>query len=131
MKVTNPTVRADRRYRQEFAAAVVLYLVVLFLTRGIMQGVRDPWEVAVALAPLGPVVLMFLAALRWWKNTDEFNKQLVLQSLAIAGVVTALAAVTYGFLENDRLPRPSAWWTYVSFMFSWLVATQILRLRYR
>ena len=131
MKHPNPTVRAGRRYAAELWIGIAAYMVILFGTRALLSGVHGPLEIVVALAPVVPVAWILIAAVRLWQHTDEFNKQLILQSLAIAGGVTALIAVTYGFLEGDSLPRPSAWWTYIVFMLSWLVASQVIRLRYR
>lgn len=115
----------------ELLAGTAAYIVILIGTRALLRDVTGPLEIAVALAPVLPLIWIFIAALRLWQNTDEFNKQLMLQSLAIAGGVTAMLSVTYGFLESDVLPRPSAWWTYLAFMVSWGVASQIIRLRYR
>ena len=131
MKATNPTTRASRRYTSEFTVAIVLYMAVLLWTRSAFRTYHGPWELAIALAPLLPVILVFIAGIRLYAGTDEFNKRIMVESLAIAGVITALLAVTYGFMEGDQLPRPSAWWTWSAFMFSWLASSGVLRLRYR
>ena len=131
MKATNPTTRASRRYAIEFTAAVVLYMVVLFGTRYAFRTYHGPFETAIALAPAIPVFLVFIAGFRLFQGTDEFNRRLMTDSLAIAGVFTALFAVTYGFVEGDPLPRASAWWTWTTFMSVWLVASLVLRRRYR
>lgn len=131
MRVTNPTTRANRRYGIEFSVAIVLYMVVLFSTRVAFRAYHGPFETAIALAPMLPVILVFVAALRLFQGTDEFNKRLMADSLAIAGVITALLAATYGFVESDPLPRPSAWWTWTVFMVAWIVSRFVLRLRYR
>lgn len=131
MKATNPTTQATRRYQVEFSIAIVLYMAVLFGTRAAFRSYHGPFEIAIALAPMLPVILVFFAALRLFQGTDEFNKRIMTESLAAAGVITALVAATYGFAEGDRLPPPSAWWTWTVFMVSWLAASFILRFRYR
>lgn len=131
MKATNPTTRATRRYAVEFTASIVLYIVVLSATRIAFRNYHGALETLIVLAPVVPIFLVFLAALRLFQGTDEFNKRLMTDSLAIAGVITALFAVSYGIVEGDPLPRPSAWWTWTTFMASWLVASLVLRLRYR
>lgn len=131
MKATNPTSVATRRYAVEFSVAIVLYLVVLFWTRTAFRNYHGALETVIALAPMLPVILVFFAALRLFQSTDEFNQRLMTDSLAMAGVITALVAATYGFLEGDALPRPSAWWTWSVFMISWLAASLVLKLRYR
>ena len=131
IKATNPTTQASKRYAIQFTTAIVLYLVVLFGTRSALPTYHGPAESAIALAPVIPVFLVFLAALRLFQATDEFNRRLMADSLVIAGAITALFAVTYGFIEGDLLPRPSAWWTWTTFMAAWLVASLVLKLRYR
>jgi hypothetical protein len=131
MKATNPTVRATRRYLIQMCVAMLLYVLVIHWTRLEFRDARGASEVAAALAPLVPLLLVFAAGLRLFLSTDEFTRRIMTDSLAIAGIVTALLAATYGFLQGDPLPNPSAWWTWTTFMASWLVATFVLKARYR
>ena len=130
MKATNPTTQAQRRYYLEFGLAIAAYLIVLIGTRIMFRSLTGPWETVVALAPIVPVAFVFIAVVRWLAGTDEFNRRIIVDSLAIAGGITALLAATYGFVESDPLPRPSAWWTWTAFMVSWLISSLILRRRY-
>lgn len=132
MKATsNPTTTARRRYIVEFGLAMAAYMIVLFGTRFGLAGYHGPWEPIIAVAPALPVFFIFFAAYRFFVATDELARQLLTEALAIAGVVTALASVTYGFLEGDVLPRPSAWWVWVLFMGTTAIASFALRRRYR
>jgi len=131
MKATNPTTQAQRRYLIEFTIAIVAYFVVLFATRIAFRSLSGPWEPVVALLPVVPVIAVFVAVVRWLQATDEFNRRIIVDSLAIAGGITALLAATYGFAESDLLPRPSAWWTWCVFMFAWAICAMILRRRYQ
>jgi hypothetical protein len=131
MKATNPTTLAARRYAIEFTVAILAYLVVLFGTRLAFRDYHGPWLTAIALLPVVPIFFVFLAGVRLFAKTDEFNKRIMTDSLAAAGVITALVAATYGFAEGTLVPRPSAWWTWSVFMVSWLIASFILRWRYR
>jgi hypothetical protein len=127
----NPTTAAQRRYYVEFTLAILAYTVVLIGTRVAFRDVRGPAEFAAAIAPAIPLIFVFVACVRWLRGTDEFNRKIIVESLAIAGGVTAMLAATYGFLEIDLLPRPSAWCTWIAFMSIWLIASLVLRLRYR
>lgn len=127
---TNPTTQANRRYVLEFSIAIAAYVIVLFGTRFAFGSYHGPWLPAVALAPATPVLFVFLAGYRLYRTTDEFAQRMMTESLAIAGVITALAAVTYGFLQNDLLPRPSAWWVWSLFMGAWAVSSIVLRRRF-
>ena len=40
-------------------------------------------------------------------------------------------AITYGLIEGEFFPRPSAWWTWVTFGLAWLVSSFLLPRRYR
>ena len=128
---TNPTTQAQRRYLFEMAIALAAYLAILFTTRYFFRAASGPWEWVVALLPVLPVIGILVAVLRWLAGTDEFNRRLIVDALAIAGGTTALLAATYGFLEGSPLPRPSAWWTWTVFMVTWLVVTLVMKRRYR
>jgi len=68
---------------------MALYVAVLLSTRLAFRSYYGPFETAIALAPMLPIVLLFIAGLRLFQSTDEFNKRLMTESLAIAGVITA------------------------------------------
>ncbi len=120
-----------RRYIIEFTLAMGAYFVVLFGTRYAFATYHGPWYIAIALAPAVPIYFVFVAGYRLFRGTDEFAQRLIVESLAIAGVVVALVAATYGFLESDILPRPSAWWVWMLFMTTWGGTSIFLRIRYR
>lgn len=110
--------------------AAVVYAIVLFGTRLLLPSYHGPWLPAVALAPIIAVLFMFIAGYRLYRGTDEFAQRRMTESLAIAGVITALGSVSYGLLKNAVLPRPSAWWLWFLFMMSWAIATVALRRRF-
>ncbi len=131
----NPTRRAFRRYLLEFSLAMAAYVATIFLSRWLLRGplrtTPEPWASALALLPLLSVIALFLATFRLVLATDEFQRRIYIESFAIAGGATALLAITYGLLEGEHFPHLSAWWTYTAFMLAWLLATFILRWRYR
>jgi len=134
-KIVNPVKRAARRYFIEFGLAMAVYVVVIFLSRWLLHGpmrhASEAWQIAIALLPMIPVLGVFAAVVRLLRRTDELSRQICVDSLALAGGATALLAVTYGLIEGGRLPPLSAWWTYVTFMTAWLVATFFVRRRYQ
>src|ERR1035441_10041673 len=85
----------------------------------------------VALFPMIPAVFVFASIVRYLLATDELLRRIAVVSLALAGGATALIAVTYGLLEGDGLPRPSAWWTYGVFMVSWIISSYFVRRRHQ
>lgn len=129
MKATpNPTTQAQNRYYREFTVAITAYVIVLFgSVYGLNHGIEGPLKIVVAVVPVIPIIGIFLAAVRWFKATDEYNQKTSAISMAIAGGVTALAAVTYGFLENAGLPKMSVWIVYMIFMTTWAIATPFVQ----
>ena len=131
----NPTRHAFRRYLLEFSLAIAAYVAAITLSRWLLDGPfrtsPEPWASALALLPLLAVIALFIATVRLVLATDEFQRRIIIESLAIAGGATALLAVTYGLIEGSRFPHLSAWWTYSAFMISWLLATFVLRRHYR
>jgi hypothetical protein len=127
MNTPNPTAAAGRRYTLEIVVCMIAYMAVLFPAIWLLnRGLEGPAKFAVALAPVVPVIFVFVALVRYFARTDEFERRVLLESLGIAGVITALLAATYGFLEGAGLPHLSAWWTWAAFMASWLVGRLIV-----
>lgn len=132
MKSSNPTTLAKRRYTLRFWVAMAAYAIVVFASvHWLNQGVSGRWRVVVALTPLVPIAVVFASFVDFMQNIDELERQIHLEALAIAAGVTALLAVTYGFLEVAHLPRPSAWFTYSVVMLAWLIATPFVSRKYR
>ncbi|HTX58044.1 MAG TPA: hypothetical protein VMH02_00105 [Verrucomicrobiae bacterium] len=129
----NPTTRAQRRYFLTFAIAMAAYAAVLVASVTLVDRF-EPHGIAryaLLLAPLLPVAFIFLGAVRYLRDTDEFERRVATESLAAAAGVTAAFSVTYGFLESTGLPPLSAWWTWSVLMCTWLVARLVLNRRYR
>ena len=131
----NPVTKVMRRYFVEFSISMVAYCATIAVTRNLLEGRlrnADPrWQIAIAVLPVIPVLFTLIAIVRVVRGTDEFQRRIYLESLAIAGSATAMLAATYGLLESERFPHLSAWWTYATFMTSWLVASFFVRRRYR
>lgn len=123
MNSSNPTTLAKRRYVLELVLCMLAYAVILILAIWMLRHIplAGPLRYVVALAPVVPVVFLWLAILRYWGATDELERRVILESLGVAGAITALLAVTYGFLEGVGFPFLSAWWTWAVFMGAWLV----------
>ena len=65
-------------------------------------------------------------------RTDELQRRVYLESLAIAAGVTAFLSLTYGFLEDFAgLPHIPAWWTFVLIGTVWGATSCLLWRRYQ
>ena len=134
-KSNNPVTRARRRYLIEFGISMAAYVAAMAVSRNLLHGslrhADRSWQVAVALLPIIPTLLLFAAIIRFIRGVDERLRQIFIDSLAIAGGLTALLAVTCGLIEGDAFPPLSAWWTYSTFMAAWLVVSFFVRRRYQ
>lgn len=129
---TNPTVQACRRYIRQMAVMTLAYLIILYFAVTALKHVpAGPLHYVLALLPLIPVVLLVPIFIGYYRNTDEFERRMQSESLAIAGGITAMLSVTYGFLEVAGWPHPSAWATWMVFMISWAIARPIVGRYYR
>lgn len=133
MKQLNPTQAAGRRYLTQFFVFIAAYVAVLFAAIATVDALHPAGALryAILLAPLVPVALLVPTILRYFVDTDEFERRVMTESLAIAAAVTALLAVTYGFLEVAGLPRPSAWLTWIVLMSAWAVARFLVGRHYQ
>jgi hypothetical protein len=113
---------ATRRYLLEFGGAMALYLLVLFVSlRGAPHVDESPLRTLLLLSPMIPIVLALWAFMRQLARVDEFVRLRNLQSLALAGGLTAGFALTWGFLENAGYPRLSMFTVWMVFGCSWAV----------
>jgi hypothetical protein len=129
----NPTKRAARTYLIQFSVAMALYVIVLVAALAVIGhfGLTGSLRFTLLLLPLIPVFAMVPVVLRYYRDTDEFERRLTSESLAIAAAITAVYSVTCGFLEIAGVAKLSAFYTWIVVMGSWFFARLVLRLRYR
>ncbi|MGH8279441.1 MAG: hypothetical protein ACRETQ_07755 [Gammaproteobacteria bacterium] len=122
--------QVTRRYLREFLGAMIFYVVVILLV-GWQLNIHKagPWHYALAVLPLVPIVLVFIAIVRFLARTDELIRRLHIQAFAISAGLTAFLALTWGLLEGAGLPKLSAWWTFVCIDVVWGAAFLVLRRR--
>lgn len=113
-----------RAYHREFWPGMVAYAVVLaaVLTWGGLDG-SSPWRFAWALAPVLPVAWVAIAVLRHARRVDEFQRLLLLESIAVGFAVAMLGAVTLGFLTAAGLRLEAApWLVFGAGMLGWALS---------
>lgn len=121
--------RAPRRYFVEFNVAMVLYAAAVLGRGHLVPLVDSPvLKTMIIVSPILPVLLAAFAVVRFYRGMDEYHRLRILESLAIAAGVTAVVAVSWGFLEDagfPRLPLSTALpiimgvWAAVSIYFGW------------
>jgi hypothetical protein len=129
----NPSTKALRSYYWWLSLSLIAYAIAIIFSRNFLHihPGNGPVFFAIALLPLLPSIFGFVAIVRLVLATDELQRRIIVNSLALAGGATALLAVTYGLIEGDDIPNPSAWCTYVVFMVSWLIAGIFVRRHYK
>ena len=78
-----------------------LWLALFFVARFALESTGlEPWQrVAIALAPVPFFVWFLLAVSRWTRHSDELERRIQLEALAIAFPLTLLLLMTLGLLQ--------------------------------
>jgi hypothetical protein len=128
-----PTERKNaRRYKFEYFGAAGMYAVLLLVSAGFID--RTPagaGKVALALLPMIGMIAMCVALVRFMSRMDEFQRQYFMTCGAIAGLVTAIATMALGFLENAGVPRVSMTFVWPVTMLAFGACLLLMRRRYR
>jgi hypothetical protein len=123
---------AHRRYTIEFSAAMLAYMAVLFGSLTLLGRLGDTaWRYPLALSPVLPALALLLAFVRFFRQMDELQRRIQLESFAFAFGASALATFAYGFLEGAGFPHLN--WTFVWPVMgvSWMLGQLLARRRYR
>lgn len=125
--------QVERRHKIELWASLALYAAVLVGSNALLAiEPEPPWRIVLALTPVVPIGLVLWASFRRITGLDELQRRILTESLAIAAGGTAFFGLTYTFLEGDAgFARLPSWWAWVSVGAIWLVASLLLRRRYR
>ena len=100
--------RVTKAYLRELFAALALYTVLLFAA--IHYGRPMPEGVLRTLVLVSPMVgfgAAIRAIARHLARIDEYQRQRILETIALAAAITAGLTFTYGFLETAGFPRLS------------------------
>src|SRR3954452_16164751 len=112
-----------RAYNREFWPGMAAYMLVLaaVLRWGGLDG-HSPWRFVWALAPVLPAAWTVAGVLRHVRRVDEYQRVLLLQSIAVGFAVAMLTAVTLGFLGIAGLSSAEApWIVYLAGMLGWAI----------
>jgi hypothetical protein len=100
--------RIMKTYLRELFGSIALYTLLLVLAirfgRPMPEGVL---RTAVLVSPMIGFGLAIWAIARHLRRADEYIRQWLLESVALAAAITAGLTFTYGFLETAGFPRLS------------------------
>jgi hypothetical protein len=100
--------RVMKPYFREMAVAFALYALLLVASIRFGRPMSDGMLRTVVLAsPIAGFGLMLAAIARHMRRIDEYLRQRLLETFALAGAITAGITFTYGFLETAGFPRLS------------------------
>jgi hypothetical protein len=109
-----------RAYKTELWTSVAVYAVLLFASiyfgRRMDEGVL---RTAVLVMPMIGFGLMIRAMARHIARIDEYQRQRLLETLALAFGITGAVTFTYGFLETAGFPRLSMFTVWIIMGASW------------
>ncbi|MDL2354733.1 MAG: hypothetical protein QFF03_05715 [Pseudomonadota bacterium] len=109
-----------KAYRREMLLSLGIYVVLLVAAirfgRPMADGVL---RTAVLLLPMAGFGLAIWAIARHLRRTDEYLRQNLLESFAIAAAMTAAITFSYGFLETAGFPRISMFSVWPIMAASW------------
>jgi hypothetical protein len=127
-----PVAEAHRRYVLQFVGLMICYVWILCVSLKLLHMVSQGWlRVPIALAPVLPIILLGGAVARLFSRVDELCRRIHLEAGALAAGVTALLALTWGFLQNVGMPALSGFWTFGVLDVLYVAFVLVLRRRYR
>ena len=99
------------RYFLEYAVALSVYLASAAICVPRAQEMSSRLGRVLLLLPVCiGILLMSAAVVRHLLRVDEYLQRAMVESFAVAGAVTLVSALAYGYFEKVGFPRISAWW---------------------
>jgi hypothetical protein len=124
--------RVARAYRFELWTSIAVYAVLLVGSIRYGRPLDDGLlRTAVLLLPMIGFGLMIRAIARHVARIDEYQRQRLLESTALAFAITAAVTFSYGFLETAGFPKLSMFSVWMVMCASWGIANIGLALRAR
>jgi hypothetical protein len=114
--------KINKAYNRELFGSMFIYVVVLFITIWIAKGMEDGVaRTSLVMLPMIPVLGAFWAIVRHFRRMDEYIRVWTLEVIAISGGITAIFALSYGFLEGVGFPKLTMFVIWCIFMGSWAI----------
>lgn len=125
-----------RQYTRDMLLASLAYAVTIVGAVFVLQSFDPPrWvQVLLALAPVGPALLMLRAYQRQLDRLDEFLRRIQTESLLLAAGIVGFGTFTYGFLQSfagfPAIPDVLLW-VLPAMCMVWGLAQVFVRRRYQ
>ncbi len=96
-----------RRYLREFFPAMGAYVLVVFASTWLLRhsgaDIPLPARVAIALLPVLPLAWAMRAIVRLIRDSDELERQIELEAVAIAALLTGMGFFSAGLLASAKI----------------------------
>ncbi len=122
---TAPVGKAPATYIVEISVATALYVGAILLRDRFAAGAGGTAALALAVLPVIPIWLLFLAVVRHYRRIDEMAKVVLLRNIAVSTGFTTCLIVSYALLMDAGLPKLSITWLWPTLAVSWGIATAI------
>ncbi|HZP64950.1 MAG TPA: hypothetical protein VFB32_01460 [Rudaea sp.] len=94
----------NRRYLREFWPPMLAYVVLVFFVFPVVDVVASPVLKAVlCVAPVIPILFVMRAGVRVIRDSDEFQRRVHLEAIAISAMGVGTAYFALGFLVFAKL----------------------------
>jgi hypothetical protein len=109
-----------RAYKLELWTAVGVYGVLLFTSIYFGRRMEESaLRTIVLVMPMIGFGLMIRAIARHVARIDEYQRQRLLETIALSAAITGAVTFTYGFLETAGFPRLSMFTVWIIMGTSW------------
>jgi hypothetical protein len=113
-----------RAYKTELWTAVAIYAVLLFASISAGRRMEEgALRTVVMVIPMIGFGLMIRAIARHVARIDEYQRQRLLETIALSAAITGAVTFTYGFLETAGFPRLSMFSVWIIMGSAWAVVS--------
>jgi CDP-diglyceride synthetase len=111
---------------------LAFYLVLLVIsTTWLDDNPASPWRYIVVLLPMIPCIFIALGALQVFRNLDELEQKIRLESMAFSFIITLFLVFSMGLLSMVGVPQVNSTFIALLMALLWLGGKLWLNQRYR
>ena len=116
--------RVARAYVTELMLALAVYTVLLMAAIHYGRPMEDGMlRTLVLVSPMIGFGLMIRTMVRHFARIDEYQRQRLLETIALSAAITGAVTFTYGFLETAGFPRLSMFSVWIIMGGSWALVS--------
>lgn len=128
--------RIQRDYLRRFLPAMLAHGLVLIAAMFALRHVEaTPLRALIALAPLLPIGLAAAAMLRFLRDSDELERRVELEAMALAALLLTTGSLTLGLLVSAGLLQvevgQALLWIMPAYLFLYGICAVFTARRYR